>query len=211
MLDRSAQLRSLARSFVVTVAAASTGSAIACRQEPDPVRIEAPKSTDTGAASASNGTTASVVATGSGSASASATDATIAAKPESSTVVATKKRKRTSAKPVDYKYPPGPAPNWSDLEPKNPSDADGRVIYVDEKDLCYVEVPPKTPPKFPGPPGLRMMDHVAVDCPALLDDPAWDECQYGPLMKNKTKAECYCMTLGGNPPPPPRLVSCPKK
>lgn len=191
-------LRSLARSFVVTVAAVS---AVGCQREPDPIHAETPRAKDAAAASAT------AIATASAS--------------ESSTVVVndnpppppppTKKRKRTSDAGPTWKTPAGPIPSWSDLEAKNPSDADGRTIYVDQTDTCYVEVPPKKAPKFPPPPGVRMMDHLALDCPAIMDDPAWDECEYGPLMKNKSKPECYCMSLGGNPPPPPRLVSCPKK
>lgn len=188
-MSRSSHLHSLARSFVVTVAAVSS---VGCHKEPDPIRAENPGPS----------------ATQSSVPTATASATTVDAPPSK---VATRKRKRTSDAGPTYKYPPGAAPSWSELDPKNPTDADGRTIYVDGSDECYVEVPPKTPPKFPAPPGLRMMDHLAVDCPAIMDDAAWDECLYGPLMQHKTKAECYCLALGGNPPPPPRLVACPKK
>ena len=200
-------IRSLARSFVVTIAAVSS---VGCQKEADPIHAENPRpnSSDTSVTTATATATPTVTATAKATATATAT-AIVMANPPS--IAPTRKRKRTSAAPATYKYPPGPAPNWSDLEAKNPTDADGRTLYVDSSDTCYVEVPPKALPKTPMPPGLRMMDHLALDCPAIMDDPAWDECAYGPLMKNKSKPECYCMALGGNPPPPPRLVACPKK
>jgi hypothetical protein len=198
-MSPSRQLRALARSFVVTVAAVTS---VGCHKEPDPIRAENPGATPSQTTVTT--TTASASATETPTASATMIENPPVAVPK-------KKRKRTAAAPTTFKYPPGASPSWSDLEPKSPADADGRTIYVDATDGCYVEVPKKTPPKFPVAPGMRMMDSMPVDCPAVVDDPAWDECQHGPLMKHKTKAECYCMPLGGNPPPPPRLVTCPKK
>jgi hypothetical protein len=190
-------IRSLTRSFVVTVAAVSV---VGCQKEPDPIRAEAPKPKPTVSVSAT--------ATGTPSPSESIT---VAVNDNPPPPKVTKKRKRSSDAGPTYKTPSGPTPSWSDLEAKNPADADGRTIYVDASDVCYVEVPPKKPPSTPLPPGMRFMDRVNVDCPAVFDDAAWDDCNYGPLMKNKTKPECFCMSLGGNPPPPPRLVACPKK
>jgi hypothetical protein len=119
----------------------------------------------------------------------------------------TAKRKRTTdagrawsaSAPVD----------WSDLQPLNPTDAQGRTVYAAMDDTCYVEVPMK-PPYPPMPTGSRYVDTVAVDCPAAMNDPAWDTCDGSTLSRSKAKGECYCLPMGGNPPPPPVKNRCPK-
>lgn len=120
----------------------------------------------------------------------------------------TKKRVRTSKTPAKYNPASGPVP-FSDLAPQNPSDAQGRMIYVASDDTCYVQLPLKKPPEHMLP-GMPWYAQGPVDCPAELDDPAWDECQYGTLEAVEGKAECYCIQPGGNPPPPPSKVACPK-
>ncbi len=181
-------LRSLARSFVVTVAVTSA----ACRKDPDTARPDLPSPKPDGIASTSD--------------SASTTVASVEPPPGP-----TKKRKRSADAGAPWKIPKGPTPSWSDLDPRNSTTADGHAIFVRDDDICYFEVPMKKPPKMM-PTGFRQMDQVPIDCPPELDDPAWDECSYSTLMAPKTPpGDCYCFSLGGNPPPPPRLVHCPKK
>jgi len=184
-------LRTLRKSFVLTVAAMS---ATACQKQPDPIHAENPPPPKTKPSTEPTETTT----------------ATATATSDPPSKIATRKRKRTSDATATWKTPTGATP-WPDLVDKNPKDADGRTIYVSNDDSCFVEVPIKTPPKTPLPSGSRYVDDVPLDCPAALDDPAWDECSWGTLLAHKTKPECYCTSLGGNPPPPPRLVACPKK
>jgi len=72
-------------------------------------------------------------------------------------------------------------------------------------------MPMKSLPPRGLPTGSRAVETVFVDCPPVMDDPAWDTCNSSGLSRSKTKDECYCMPLGGNPPPPPRANRCPKK
>jgi hypothetical protein len=120
----------------------------------------------------------------------------------------TKKRVRTSKTPAKWNPTSGPIP-FSDFVPQNPTDAQGRMIYVASDDSCFVQLPMKKEPKNMVP-GMRWYDPGPVDCPKELDDPAWDDCSYGTLEAVKGKAECYCVQQGGNPPPPPSKIACPK-
>lgn len=121
----------------------------------------------------------------------------------------TKKRKRTSdAGPV---WKPATKPiDWAKVKQLNPKEPGGKPIYVTSDDRCFYEVTPKGPPP-PLPTGARWVDQVFVDCPAEVDDPAWDQCAYSTLLGAPGETTCYCSSLGGNPPPPPLEVSCPKK
>jgi hypothetical protein len=121
----------------------------------------------------------------------------------------TRKRKRTTDAGADW----GKAAtiDWSQIESIDPHDPQGRSIYASYDDHCYVEVPMKTLPPMGLPSGARAIDTQFVDCPPAMDDPAWDTCTSSGLSRSKTKDECYCMPLGGNPPPPPRVNRCPKK
>jgi len=117
-----------------------------------------------------------------------------------------RKRKRTSPA-SEPKFASASTP-WSSMTALNPSDAHGRAIHVSTDDSCFVEVPMKDPPKnFPT--GFRAVDQKIVDCPIELDDAAWDNCAWGTLYAVKGEANCLCGSLGGNPPPPPRLTTCP--
>lgn len=101
--------------------------------------------------------------------------------------------------------------DYAALVPQNPKgDPEGHVAYLAPDDRCYVEVPMK-PPIPPLPTGGRPFDNVYVDCPPEMDDPAWDSCTWGTLSANTKKAnDCVCIPMGGNPPPPPVGVACPK-
>jgi hypothetical protein len=194
------KLRSLAQSFVIT---AAVGSA-ACGKEPETARPDPVRPTPSASASSSASPTGSVTLD-------------VKANPPPPPLP-TKKRKHAAldagAGGGTWKTPKGPVPAWSDLVAKNPVDASGRTIFVRNDDVCYVEEPMKTPPKKPLPTGFRMVDSIPVDCPPEVDDPAWDECTYSILNAPKKMVpggECYCFSVGGNPPPPPRAVTCPKK
>jgi hypothetical protein len=120
-----------------------------------------------------------------------------------------RKRVRTSKSPAKYQPASGTVPPWSDFVQQNPSDPQGRTIFVASDDSCFVQLPRKDQSK-PLPPGAPWFAQGPVDCPAALDDPAWDDCQYGTLEAVKGSSDCYCVQPGGNPPPPPSKVACPK-
>lgn len=91
--------------------------------------------------------------------------------------------------------------DFTALEPLNPRDHEGRMIYA-RGTACVVRVPFDRPPKSWQPPKTKV-----VDCPPSMDDPAWDQCS-GALHRRKDASACVCMT-DGNPPPPPTKVPCP--
>lgn len=127
--------------------------------------------------------------------------------PPPATAKPTAKRKRTTDAGRDWSA--AATVNWGDLQALNPTDAQGRTVYAAMDDTCYVEVPMK-PPFPPMPTGARAVQSIPVDCPAAMDDPAWDTCDGSTLSRSKAKGECYCLPLGGNPPPPPLKNRCPK-
>jgi hypothetical protein len=106
-------------------------------------------------------------------------------------------------------YKPADAVDLTSLTTLNPSDAQGRRIYVGFDDTCYVEQPMREPDP-PLSTGERAIDDVRVDCPPSLNDAAWDDCQ-GATLSRTAKGDCVCMPTSGNPPLPPMLVACPKK
>ncbi|MGZ6084824.1 MAG: hypothetical protein ACXWUE_15230 [Polyangiales bacterium] len=121
----------------------------------------------------------------------------------------TKKRVRTSKSPPKWEPASGMVP-YEDFVAQNPTDSEGRTIFVSFDDTCFVQMPKKNQPKAL-PPGMPWYDTLLVDCPTELDDPAWDDCSGGTLEAVKGKSgECYCVHPGGNPPPPPNVVACPK-
>ncbi len=183
--------RRLAPSIVVTFSAAL---GLACtRSTPDPIKPDP-----------NNGVVANPPVPTTTEPSAVATTEPTAAPPEPPT----RKRKRTAPrKPTKYTSHPTV---WSDFVRQNPTDADGRTIFVAHDDRCFYEVQ-GPPPTAPLPTGARNMRAVFVDCPPELDDPAWDHCLSSILSANVKTGECQCMPLEGNPPPPPAEVSCPAK
>ena len=181
--------KTLACSFVVTMSA-TLGAACA--------RPAPPTAAGDGASTAATMTATSPIAMASTTPSATAP-------PPAKT---TRKRHRTAPQSVGH-YSNTPLA-YADLVPQNPTDAGGRTIYASQEDLCYIEVPMK-PPYPPMPTGSRAIESAYVDCPAELDDPAWDACSSSTLFAHKGKTECWCAPMGGNPPPPPVQVACPKK
>lgn len=90
---------------------------------------------------------------------------------------------------------------------ENPKDAEGRTIYAGRDGSCYVQVPmPEGTPR--GPTGSRNVDNQTVDCPASMQDAAWDSCLGGTLLRASADL-CACDPGWGNPPPPPSRAECP--
>jgi hypothetical protein len=82
----------------------------------------------------------------------------------------------------------------------------GRVFRKQEA-VCYVNLP--FPPQEGPPVSFRPPPQQEVACPPSMTDPAWAECAHGTVTSTDDGAECLCAVMG-NPPPPPRVVSCPK-
>src|SRR5262245_46480566 len=116
-------------------------------------------------------------------------------------------RRRTVRNPLPQnKYVEGPI-DWAKARQLNPSDASGRRIFSAGDGSCYVKLPPD--PGTPiGPPGMDMSKPLSVDCPDVMQDPAWDTC-FGETLTALPNGTCICPHTG-NPPPPPSLAECPK-
>ena len=76
-----------------------------------------------------------------------------------------------------------------------------RAVMTSKSGDCYIIVPPG-PDGPPLRPGSRVGTQKMVDCPAAMDDPAWDSCFDDELGK-LASGECVCLPSHGNPPPPP--------
>jgi hypothetical protein len=172
--------RALAPSFVVTTYALST---LACHDPP--THANPPGPTDSVDASS-----------------------TAATQPIASATPA--KRKRSTPAPARTASSNLDSWDWSSSESLNPKDAQGRVIFTASNDACYVEVPMSPPPDFSKmPTGSRAVDSRFLDCPAMMNDPAWDTCSDSLLLRSKASGECACSPTYGNPPPPPSKNVCP--
>ncbi len=97
-------------------------------------------------------------------------------------------------------------PDYSKVKRLNPHGAENRTIMTSADGSCYVEVQ-KNPDGPIGPPGTGLVAK-GVDCPDLMQDPAWDTCLNGDLARTE-KGDCFCERMG-NPPPPPMKAECPK-
>jgi hypothetical protein len=93
-------------------------------------------------------------------------------------------------------------PHYPALNPKDPDTQ--RVVYTSSDDSCWVQVPPKQPPK-----GMVAPEREEVDCPAAMDDAAWDECESSTIIIDEKTQKCFCFASFGNPPPPEYVVTCP--
>ena len=127
--------------------------------------------------------------------------------PPPNPLAATRKRLRTTD--AGRAWGNSPSAPYSDLQPLNPTDANGRSVFVAYDDTCFTSVLDPNPPKN-RPPGVPAYITTKIDCPASMDDPAWDTCP-DTLMKSKATGDCVCMSGGGNPPPPPTKNACPKR
>ncbi len=131
-----------------------------------------------------------------------------AAKEATAETKVTKKRKRTA--PANFTGESVAAQiDWSSLKTVNPKDDKGRAILAMSDDRCAVQVPFKGPTPTNVPTGWSPRSYENVDCPAEMDDPAYDDCTYHVSVDTKSMT-CYCMPDGGNPPPPPRKQRCPE-
>lgn len=108
--------------------------------------------------------------------------------------------------PVASGTPVPSAPSLADY-PKtlNSVDAQGRSIFRNVADTCYVEMP--WPAQMPRPPGAPPPQASAA-CPPEMKLPAWETCRGGAIMAKADRSECICFLMG-NPPPPPQPNACP--
>ena len=172
--------------FVVT---ASVATVLGCQPKPSPEVIK-------------NDNPPKVVS------SASASETAEAPPPLPPNQKETRRRKRTSDAGGTWKV--SKAPSTAARTLVNPKDGAGHSLFISYDDRCYYEEPGKgTPP--PMPTGSRFVDFIYVDCPKEADDPAWDDCTGSTMHAIAGLATCECYSMGGNPPPPPREVACPKK
>ena len=178
-------LRALAPSFVVTLAALSQTGCRASETANPPAPTPSATSVTPSAAAVSPSTPPAPVPV----------------------AAVTRKRKRTTD--AGRSYGASAHIDYADLEPLNPAAADGRTIYAAGDDSCYTEAPDPRPPKN-RPTGIPARIFTTVDCPAAMDDPAWDTCD-AQLSRSKGKGACFCLPTMGNPPPPPTPNACPRK
>lgn len=101
-------------------------------------------------------------------------------------------------------------PTYQDLGAVlNPSHSDGRRIYASSSGKCYVHRP--FPEGQRPPPGTPQPQESVTCPPEMAGDAAWKACSGGALHLPKEQGligECICFQ-SGNPPPPPRWVTCP--
>jgi len=99
------------------------------------------------------------------------------------------------------------APREGNAISLHPKDANGRTIFVNDNNHCYVELPREgtPPPRTDG-----WVTPSFVDCPPVFDDPAWDARRSGWELKMDEKShQCFFEAVRGNPPPPDVPASCP--
>lgn len=92
--------------------------------------------------------------------------------------------------------------DYAKVKELNPRDDKGNTIFSRGPE-CFIRVPFDNPPTSWQPLKIKV-----VDCPPAMDDPAWDRCETGRILRAAT-GMCVC-TRDGNPPPPPTEVPCPK-
>lgn len=101
------------------------------------------------------------------------------------------------------------APRRDPTITRNPS-TQGSKVRLASDGTCFVYKP--FGPLKPGeqrPPGTEPPREV-VACPAgFATDPAYKDCIAGVVLATEDGADCVC-AVGGNPPPLPRPVPCPK-
>jgi hypothetical protein len=138
----------------------------------------------------------------------SAADPSGTAKPTTSTAKptpSTELRKRKVSR-ANFERKRAEKPNLVAMTLLNPRHQ-GRAVMTNKSGSCYVMLPPG-PDAPPLPPGSRLGTQKMVDCPAAMDDPAWDSCFDDELGKLASGA-CVCLPSYGNPPPPPSQAECP--
>lgn len=102
---------------------------------------------------------------------------------------------------------PEPAPAGGDPEGRvlNGVHPEHGLIFRNPDGTCRVNLPF---PEAEGPPiSFRPPPTEVVPCPVHMKDPSWDAC-FGRVTTGPASGSCLCSVMG-NPPPPPRIVSCP--
>jgi hypothetical protein len=124
---------------------------------------------------------------------------------ETSTPAAKATRKVRDPVPSQTEDYPGRV-DYAKAQRLNPHGRENRLIMAAKDGTCFIQVP--IDPSAPiGPPGTGLRAEQ-VDCPEVMQDPAWDTCLYGDLMRTES-GDCVCDRMG-NPPPPPTKAECPK-
>jgi hypothetical protein len=111
---------------------------------------------------------------------------------------ATKKRTRTSA----ARPPAHDGTKPKNGRPLNPKDG-GRTVFAGADDRCFVEMPTKET----SPDGRLVRATEHVDCPAEMNDPAWDHCT-AQIVVDEGGGKCFCVS-GAPPRPMPFPTPCP--
>jgi hypothetical protein len=121
------------------------------------------------------------------------------------------KRKRSAPAPARDASSYVSGWDWATTQSLNPKDGAGHAIYVDANDGCYFEAPmDPMPDRSKMPTGSRAVEPHAIDCPAAMNDAAWDTCSSSDLLRSTTSGACVCSPMAGNPPPPPTKNACPQ-
>jgi hypothetical protein len=117
------------------------------------------------------------------------------------------KKTRTVRSPIPPQFEQyGGHMDYAKVKRLNPHGFENKTILTNNQGGCYVSV--LIDPKGPiGPPGTGLRAEP-VDCPDVMQDPAWDTCLHGELLKT-ANGDCACERMG-NPPPPPSKAECPK-
>jgi hypothetical protein len=96
--------------------------------------------------------------------------------------------------------------DYAKVKRLNPHGRENRLIMAAKDGTCFIQVP--IDPSAPiGPPGTGLRSEQ-VACPDVMQDPAWDTCLYGDILRLES-GDCVCERMG-NPPPPPSKAECPK-
>jgi hypothetical protein len=93
----------------------------------------------------------------------------------------------------------------------NPTDAAGNPVFARADDACFFETPAHVPAGVFPPMGWRGRDRHDVDCPAAMDDPAWDECAPGEIRQDPATKRCMCEAVESvmGPDTPRLAIACP--
>jgi len=114
-------------------------------------------------------------------------------------------KRRAVRDPLPASAGPAGKLDWAKVERLNPRLSGGPIMAAQDG-TCFIEV--QADPSAPiGPPGSGLAAKP-VDCPDAMQDPAWDTCLGGTLLRT-AEGSCVCERTG-NPPPPPERAECPK-
>jgi hypothetical protein len=86
----------------------------------------------------------------------------------------------------------------------NAQTEDFGLVFRGRSRNCFVRIPSESPL----PPGA-MGPTRGLKCPDSMNNPAFEKCDFGIVVRNEDES-CMCLPLGGNPPPPDFKVPCPQ-